>query len=152
MRVSPSASEEPLASNVQARAAQLNVKDALGAVLPPGAPSLPGVTARENWTPRLTDVEVVATRVPEVGPASGPLESARTWLILPLPVPSAVLRDEVPAGRVQVVAALDFSPQMLTSHEPVPCRATEGALWLVADVFTTVLSESVTLAVPTELR
>ena len=131
---------------------QVAVKLAVGGWLGTGGVPLPGCTASEIWTPREVAAAVVATRVPEAPAGSGPAESASTRLILEEPVPSAKVRWVVPDGSVHVVAADDFSPQMLTSHEFAPVRVTEGAVWLEAEEFTTEICDAVTLGEPIVLR
>ena len=147
----PSGSVDVEASNEQSSPTHALVKAGVGGTFT-GAPSLPGVIARENCTPRLTATEVVATGVPEIGPGTAAFESPTTRLTRPVPVAAAVVRETTSAGNVQVASVVDFSPQMSTSHEPAPARATAGAVWLVAEVLTTAASLAVSVGNPMLLR
>lgn len=98
----------------------------------------------ENSTVRPTEVLVVAVRPAAVPVATGPFESPSTELTLPEPVPSASVRTDVPAGADQVVSVEDFSVHTDTNQEAGALTATDGVVWLLAAVFTTVLAEAET--------
>ena len=58
-------------------------------------------------------------------------------------------RAVLPAGAVQGLGSVeDFSLQELTSQEPAWATATDGVVWLVAEVVPAALAEAVTDDVP----
>jgi hypothetical protein len=58
----------------------------------------------------------------------------------------------IPAGRVHVGADAALPLKMLTSQELGPATATDGVVWLVADVSTPPTADAETDDAPTELR
>ena len=133
---------------------QEEVNDATGATLVGGVTvPVPGLTTTENsWAP--PPAEAGRGGAAGGGPvATGAPESASRPLTLPPPVPSGVARPVLPAGAVQALGSIeDFALHELTSQDPVWATATDGVVWLVAEVVPAVLAEAVTDDVPPALR